>query len=144
MAEVAGWSNNLWEEIAERGAVSLTEEEVGRIFGVLEKEQKARNTRDKFIIALILETGISISTLVRLNLTDVNPKAKQIKVNSEGDHWCSFEGAFQHLNQDLTEFDRADPICQREGPVCQSDGRTDQPSRCVASNQSLGGGSRPG
>ena len=103
VAEIAGWRNNLWEEIAGRDAVSLTKEEVGRIFGVLDKEQKPRNTRDKFIIALILETGISISTLVRLDITDVNPKVKQIKINSEEDQWCSFEGTFQYFNKYLTE-----------------------------------------
>jgi integrase/recombinase XerD len=100
---VAGWQRKLWEEIANRESVSLTEAEIQKLLETIGAEQKTRNIRDLLIVSLILETGISIGALVDLNLSDVNLRAKRLRSNNGKEIWYSIEKSVDHLKAYLAE-----------------------------------------
>lgn len=100
---VAGWQRKLWEEIANRESVSLTEAEIQKLLETIGAEQKTRNIRDLLIVSLILETGISIGALVNLNLSDVNLRAKTMRSNNGGEIWYLIEKSVDHLKAYLAE-----------------------------------------
>ena len=100
--EVAGWQENLWEEIANRESVCLTKDEVALIFKVMDSEDKPRNLRDKAIISLILGTGISIGTLVDLNLSDINLEKHQFRVDMETNQWSGITDSVEYFEKYLT------------------------------------------
>jgi integrase/recombinase XerD len=100
--EIADWQQDLWEKIANRKAISLTEAEVIQLFEGIGDEKKPRNLRDKLIISLILETGVSIGALVNLNLSDVNLRSKQIRFTDPQEHWSPIETSSKYLKDYLT------------------------------------------
>lgn len=50
----------------------LTEEQVNRLWAVLESATGPRARRDEAILALLLETGLTVGMLIALNLTDLD------------------------------------------------------------------------
>ena len=101
IAEISSWQQDLWEKIADREAYSLTESEVRQLFEGIGDEKKPRNLRDKLIISLILETGVSIGSLVNLNLSDVNLRSKQIRFLNPQEHWSSIDTSSKYLKDYL-------------------------------------------
>ncbi|MEN8242901.1 MAG: tyrosine-type recombinase/integrase, partial [Chloroflexota bacterium] len=99
--EVAGWQQNLWVEIASREAVYLSEDEVDLLFKVMDLEDKPRNLRDKAIISLILGTGVSIGTLVELNLSDLNLQKHRVRVDIASNQWFGIVDSVEYLEQYL-------------------------------------------
>lgn len=101
--EIANWQRKLWQEIANRESVSLTEGEIQKLLDTIGAEHKTRNIRDLLIVTLILETGISIGALVDLNLSDVNLRAKRLRSSNSEEVWYSIEKSVGYLKNYLTE-----------------------------------------
>jgi integrase/recombinase XerD len=101
--EIAGWQRKLWEEIANREAVSITEAEIQKLLETIGAERKTRNIRDLLIVSLILETGISIGVLVDLNLSDVNLRAQRLRCTNGEEILYSIENSVDHFKNYLAE-----------------------------------------
>ncbi|MEJ2758078.1 MAG: tyrosine-type recombinase/integrase [Anaerolineales bacterium] len=78
--KVSGWKQGLWEEIYQREVLVLTQEEVVRLIAVISKDQTIKSTRDLSIIQLILETGLSVSEAISINLSDLDLRSNYLKV----------------------------------------------------------------
>ncbi len=70
---------NLWEEISKGKVKYLSGEEVEKLLKTIGEIKNPRAQRDRAIISLMLEFGISISTLVSLNLSDINLQSKRLR-----------------------------------------------------------------
>lgn len=100
--EIAGWQQGLWEEIANREAFALSDVQITQLFEAID-DSKPRNIRDKMIISMILETGLSIGALVDLNLSDVNLRAKQIRDSEHQDFTYSIESSVSYVKDYLAK-----------------------------------------
>jgi len=84
----------------------LSEGEINRIFALLEKNESARSLRDLAISKILLETGISIGTLVAIDLEDIDPKNQRISVRPEGfskGYWIGISASFEPISAYLRE-----------------------------------------
>jgi site-specific recombinase XerD len=70
---------NLWEEISKGKVQYLSGEEVEKLLKTIGEIKNPRAQRDRAIISLMLEFGISISTLVSLNLSDINLQRQRLR-----------------------------------------------------------------
>jgi integrase/recombinase XerD len=106
---------------------SLTEAEIERIRGAMAGNTHPRALRDLAIFTLLLETGISISKLVELNLSDLDLRARRIRFGAEGnaDEWVPINGVTDVLEQYVFEGrpDLSHPAGQKALFVSQMGGR---------------------
>ena len=103
VTEIANWQRDLWEEIANQQPVCLTDQQVERLMTGIGSENKPRNLRDKVIVSLILALGLSIGTLVDLNLQDVNLRAKKLRIVDGDQGWQGLGTSARYLQEYLKE-----------------------------------------
>jgi site-specific recombinase XerD len=63
----------------------LTEEQVASIMQAIETSPRARARRDQAILSLLLETGLSVGSLVRLDLDDLDLSQGWLNVSGENE-----------------------------------------------------------
>lgn len=106
---------------------SLTDDEIELIRQAMEETHHPRALRDLAIFSLLLETGISISKLVELNLSDLDLRAQRIRFGAggNGDEWVPINGAAGILEQYVFEGrpDLSHPAGQKALFVSQMGGR---------------------
>lgn len=103
IVEITNWQQDLWEKIARREAEYLLDEEINQLFEAIDVEEKPRNIRDKAIVSLILETGMSIGSIVCLDLQDLNLRLNLVRLPGYEDNWCPLENSSKHLKTYLKE-----------------------------------------
>lgn len=77
---VSRWKPSLWKEIYNREVQFLAEKEINRLFSIFDDENSVKAVRDKAIISIMLETGLPIGMVIAINLGDINPETKELKV----------------------------------------------------------------
>ena len=83
----------------------LADIQIKGIQDVIEASPRLRARRDQAILALLVETGLSVGTLVDLDLSDLDLDAKKIHITTEAkqDLWLPLDNATEHLKQYLSE-----------------------------------------
>ena len=79
--KISHMQESLWEEISKGKVKYLSGDEVEKLLKTSGGITNPRAQRDRAIISLMLEFGISISTLVSLNLSDINLQRKRLRLN---------------------------------------------------------------
>jgi len=69
----------------------LTQEQISTLLGLLDASRRPRALRDRAMLLLLLETGLSVGDLTALDLTDLDLRAGKFHVNlaGKGDIWLS-------------------------------------------------------
>lgn len=84
----------------------LTEEDIMRLREEIRSASNPRSYRDFAILNMLLETGISIAAMVRLELSDLNLRKNQIRLTideaSDGT-WCQIKDSLTPLHRYLVE-----------------------------------------
>ncbi|MFU8773244.1 MAG: tyrosine-type recombinase/integrase [Anaerolineales bacterium] len=83
----------------------LSEAQVKHLWSIVEKHNRPRGKRDQAILSLILETGLSVGTLVALNLSDLDLVNGKIHL-SQGDGedvWMPLRESTQFLEKYINE-----------------------------------------
>ncbi|MCB2180180.1 tyrosine-type recombinase/integrase [bacterium] len=80
--EILGWKQGLWEEIYQREILVLTQEEIQRLFAVIRSDQTMKSLRDLAIMRLILETGLSVTETISINLADLDLRSQILKIDN--------------------------------------------------------------
>ncbi len=80
MAEVRQWAPDLWRDSYERGIAVLTEPEITRLFEVLAADTSPRGARNTAIVALMLETGLSVQQVMAVQVKDLNETMTKLVV----------------------------------------------------------------
>ncbi|MBN2500400.1 MAG: tyrosine-type recombinase/integrase [Anaerolineales bacterium] len=105
----------------------LTEEEIELVRQAMAETTHPRALRDLAIFALLLETGISISKLVELNLSDLDLRAQRVRFEAKRgiDEWVPINGVTDVLEQYVFEgrSDLSHPAGQKALFVSQMGGR---------------------
>ena len=114
--KISHYQTNLWKEISKQKVTCLKSEEIKQLMKTVEDAKTPRSYRDLAILSILLEVGLSIGTLVSLNLSDLNLRAKRMRITSkgDGDYWVSiptstkaiqkyFEVGRPELTQSLNE-----------------------------------------
>jgi integrase/recombinase XerD len=85
--------------------VCLTDESVSRLLAALDKSKRPLNRRDRAILSLLLEAGLSVSTLISINLYDLDLGVGKIHLkNSCGeDCWLPLGAAAQPIKDYVRE-----------------------------------------
>ncbi|HZD58779.1 MAG TPA: tyrosine-type recombinase/integrase [Anaerolineales bacterium] len=88
-----------------RSPTTLTATQIDRLWAAIEKSQRLRARRDESILTLLLETGLSVGTLVALNLSDLDLSAGKLHLTTEGgrDVWLPLGQATEPLKRYLEE-----------------------------------------
>ncbi len=83
----------------------LTDTQIKDTQAVIEASPRLRARRDQAILALLVETGLSVGTLVELNLPDLNLGAEKIHITTDAqqDLWLPLGSAAEPLKQYLNE-----------------------------------------
>jgi len=84
----------------------LQQDEIEALYKALEQKRTPRSLRDKAIIRTLLETGISIGTLVAVDLEHLDAQQGRLFVHPEGIHegyWLELAQAFVPLQVYLRE-----------------------------------------
>jgi site-specific recombinase XerD len=106
---------------------SLTNDEIELIRQAMLENSHPRALRDLAIFSLLLETGIPISKLVGMNLSDLDLRARRIRLGSErsADEWVPINGVAAILEQYVFEGrpDLSHPAGQKALFVSQMGGR---------------------
>lgn len=94
---------NLWKEISRQKIICLSEKEVTRLIKTISFEKNPRALRDLAMVTLLFESGLSIGSLVALNLSDINLRESGIRIsmNSKSDAWIYLPGSIEKINQYL-------------------------------------------
>ena len=93
-----------------KSAPCLTDSQIKQLSTLIERSTRPRARRDKAILKLLLETGLSVGTLVDLNLSDLDLRNGRIHLTLENgeDVWLSLgeaTGALEnYLNQGRVEL----------------------------------------
>jgi site-specific recombinase XerD len=83
-------------EIPDKQAAQLiNESEVEIILSVFDSSSRPRSLRDRAIFSLLLETGLSVASLISLDMTDIDLAANRLHVNlfGAGDVWLGMNQA---------------------------------------------------
>jgi integrase/recombinase XerD len=89
-------------EISSTPACScLSDSQVKNLWAIVEKSNRPRGIRDQAILSLILETGLSVGTLVALNLSDLDMVNGRINLSQENgeDAWMPLGDSVQYLER---------------------------------------------
>jgi integrase/recombinase XerD len=83
----------------------LSQVQVNALFTTLEASQSPRARRDQAILALLLESGISVATLTAFNLEHIHPTGQKLLLpaNTGSDTWISLGKAAGAIQQYLKE-----------------------------------------
>jgi len=84
---------------------SLNKAEISRLWSALEASERPRARRDQAILALLLETGLTVGSLVALNLQDIDVSGSQLCVHtSQGQAvWLPLRSASEPLKRYIRE-----------------------------------------
>jgi len=77
--KISHMQENLWKEISKGKVQYLRGEEVEKLLKTIGEIKTPRAQRDRAVISLMLEFGISIGTLVSLNLSDINLQRQRLR-----------------------------------------------------------------
>jgi integrase/recombinase XerD len=88
-----------------KAAQCLTESQVAQLEALIENSPRPRARRDQAILALLLETGLSVGTLISLNLSDLDLHAGRLHITLEsgGDAWLPLRAATAQLDRYLQD-----------------------------------------
>jgi integrase/recombinase XerD len=83
----------------------LTEHQIQALWRVLGASKRPRSRRDQAILALLLECGLTVGSLVSLNLSDIDLKSGQLHLpsNSEQLVWVPLRDALEPIQSYLKE-----------------------------------------
>lgn len=81
LAIVQQWESNLWRDSYERDVVVLTEDELTRIYHVLDADASPKGRRNAAMVALMLETGLSVQEVMAIRIADLNESMTKLVVN---------------------------------------------------------------
>jgi integrase/recombinase XerD len=83
----------------------LTEHQIQALWRLLEASKKPRSRRDQAILALLLECGLTVGSLVSLNLSDIDVKTGQLRLpnNSNRSIWVPLRDALEPIQRYLNE-----------------------------------------
>lgn len=100
------------------GPQCLSANQVNQIKSMIASSSRPRARRDQAILSLLLETGLTVGTLVELDLADLNLREKRIHLTSEnGDEaWLPLNTATDTL-KNYIEDGRPDMNPQPEDPA---------------------------
>jgi len=103
VTSVSKLQKNLWKEISKQKVVCLNEKEVDRLLKTIQLENNPRALRDIAMFTLLFESGLSIGTLVSLNLSDINLRESEIRIleNSNRDSWVLLPDSIEKIKQYL-------------------------------------------
>lgn len=84
---------------------TLSANQINRLWATIETSQRVRARRDQAILTLLLETGLSVGTLVLLNLSDLDLNAGLLHLNTDpnNDIWLPLGSATESLRRYLEE-----------------------------------------
>jgi integrase/recombinase XerD len=90
---------------SERTAQCLNEAQIQQLEALIETSPRPRARRDQAIFALLLETGLSVGTLIALNLSDLDLRAGRLHITLEDgeDIWLPLGEATPTLERYLQE-----------------------------------------
>lgn len=96
----------------------LTENQIDRLMGVLNSDQRPQARRDHALIAILLETGLAVTNLVDLNLSDLDLQTGQLhlKFDDRKSLWITLRSAGDILKRYLNEG-RPDLNCSPGEPA---------------------------
>lgn len=105
----------------------LTQEQIQTLLAIMESSARPRALRDRAILMLLLETGLSVRDLTELDLTDLDLRAGRFHVNlvGKGDLWLALGEAKRSIEEYLQEG-RPDLLHHPGEPalfISQMDGR---------------------
>jgi len=88
--EILNWRINLWQDIYQQGVEYLSESEVEMLLGdkisedmIQSEESVIRTARDKAIISILLETGLSISAVIALKMDVLDLEKRVLDLAAE-------------------------------------------------------------
>ncbi|HEX9617640.1 MAG TPA: tyrosine-type recombinase/integrase [Anaerolineales bacterium] len=112
---------------SERTAQCLTTTQIQQLEALIQTSPRPRARRDQAILTLLLETGLSVGTLISLNLSDLDLRAGKLHVTTETgeDTWQPLGNATASLERYINEG-RPDLSHEPNEPalfISQMDGR---------------------
>lgn len=77
----------------------LSQDQIQSLLTMMDSSERPRALRDRGILMLLLETGLSVRNLTELDMTDLDLRASRFHVNLEkkGDLWLALGGAYQAI-----------------------------------------------
>lgn len=83
----------------------LSPSQISRLERTLESSKRHRARRDQAILALLLETGLSVADLVELDLTDLDIRAGRLHIRRAhgNDNWLSLGNTTEIIDRYLSE-----------------------------------------
>ena len=121
--EILNWRINLWHDIYLQSVEYLTENEELALMGeetvegaILLEEDVFRTVRDKAIISILLETGLSISEVIALKLSELNLENEVIALQS----WMGYQHPISQsarLLKNYLEEERPDLVQSRQEEI---------------------------
>jgi integrase/recombinase XerD len=102
---VSQLQDNLWKEISKQKVVCLNGKEVDRLMQAIQSQNSPRALRDLAIFTLLFESGLSIGSLVSLNLSDINLREFGIRIgeDSNRDSWIYLPDSIAKIKKYLEE-----------------------------------------
>jgi integrase/recombinase XerD len=112
---------------SERTAQCLTTSQIEQLETLIQTSPRPRARRDQAILDLLLETGLSVGTLIALNLSDLDLRSGKLHITTENGEssWPPLGNATPALERYLTEG-RPDLVHEPNEPalfISQMDGR---------------------
>ena len=80
--KISAYKKDVWRKIAHRDLMLLSDDECVRLEKTLLNEKSSRVYRDISIITLMLETGLSINSIIGLNLSDLDFRAERLRADN--------------------------------------------------------------
>jgi site-specific recombinase XerD len=83
----------------------LSQEQIQTLLAIMESSARPRALRDRAILLLLLETGLSVRDLTELDMTDLDLRAGRFHVNlvGKGDLWLALGEAKRALEEYIQE-----------------------------------------
>lgn len=82
LEDILHWKQGLWEEIYQREVLVLAHEEIQQLMTTIRSDRSVKAVRDLSIIQLTLETGLSVTEIISINLSDLDLRGQLMKVNN--------------------------------------------------------------
>ena len=100
--KLSEWKPEIWNQIKQRELQFLSENEVNALYDAILSQNSARMYRDISIISLVLETGLSIDPIIKLNVADLQLRKKQLRIGgADEDLWYSIKASVKYLQKYL-------------------------------------------
>ena len=83
----------------------LSEHQIQALWQVLEASKRPRSRRDQAILALLLECGLTVGSLVSLNLSDIDLKTGRLRLPSRSNRsvWVPLRDALESIQRYLKD-----------------------------------------